>query len=137
LLKTFFLSAYFKPFSKEHNSPPSCVFEVTCSTTKSLYDLKYAPRCWYKRFDSFVISLDYNIPSSNHSTYYKRFDDNDVIILLLYVDDKLVVCPNKYQVKELKAQLVREFNMKDLGLANKILGMQIHQDRKDRKVCLS
>ena len=32
MIKTFFSSAYLKSFSKEHNSPPSCVFEVTCLT---------------------------------------------------------------------------------------------------------
>ncbi|RDX72696.1 hypothetical protein CR513_47771, partial [Mucuna pruriens] len=88
--------------------------------TKSLYNLKQAPRCWYKRFDSFIISLNYNIMSSYHCTYYNRFDDNDFIILL-YVNDIWL----------------REFDMKDLGPANKILGMQIHRDRKDRKVWLS
>jgi len=49
----------------------------------------------------------------------------------------LVVGPNKAQIQELKAQLAREFDMKDLGSANKILGMQIHRDRKDRKIWLS
>jgi len=68
----------------------------------------------------------------------RSFNDvNDVIILLLYVDDMLVVGPNKYRVQELKAQLVREFNIKDLGLANKNLGMQIHKDKKDKKIWLS
>ncbi|KAE8695826.1 hypothetical protein F3Y22_tig00110683pilonHSYRG00133 [Hibiscus syriacus] len=36
---------------------------------------------------------------------------------------------HKDHIEELKAQLAREFEMKDLGSANKILGMQIHQDR--------
>jgi hypothetical protein len=49
----------------------------------------------------------------------------------------LVEGPNKDRVQELKAQLAREFDMKDLGPANKILGMQIHRDRKDRKNRLS
>jgi hypothetical protein len=39
------------------------------------------------------------------------------------MDDMLVIGPNKDRVKELKAQLAREFDMKDLGPANKILGM--------------
>ena len=34
----------------------------------------------------------------------------------------LVAGPNKDHIKELKAQLAREFEMKDLGLAKKILG---------------
>ncbi|KAK0605571.1 hypothetical protein LWI29_028241 [Acer saccharum] len=110
---------------------------LVCRLTKSLYGLKQAPRCWYKRFDSFIISLGYNRLNSDHCTYYKRFGDGDFIILLLYVDDMLVAGPNKDRVQELKAQLAREFDMKDLGPANKILGMQIYRDRKDRKIWLS
>ena len=110
---------------------------LVCRLTKSLYGLKQAPRCWYKRFDSFIISLGYNRLNSDHCAYFKRVGDNDFIILLLYVDDMLVAGPNKDRVQELKAQLAREFDMKDLGPANKILGMQIHRDRKDRKIWLS
>jgi len=98
---------------------------LACKLTKSLYGLKHAPKCWYKRH------------SSDHYTYYKRLDGNDFIILMLYVDDMLVVGPNKDRVQELKAQLSREFDRKDLGPANKILGMQIHRDRKDMKIWLS
>ncbi|KAH9714593.1 hypothetical protein KPL71_020713 [Citrus sinensis] len=80
---------------------------LVCRLNKSLYGLKQAPRCWYKRFDSFIMSLGYNRLSSDHCTYYKRFEDNDFIILLLYVDDMLVA------------------------------GMQIHRDRNNRKIWLS
>ena len=56
--------------------------------------------------------------------------------MLLYVDDMLVAGPNKDRVRELKARLARKFDMKDLGPANKILGMQIQRDRNNRKVWL-
>ena len=49
----------------------------------------------------------------------------------------LVAGPNKDRIQELKAQLAREFEMKDLGPKNKILGMQIHQDRNNKKIWLS
>jgi hypothetical protein len=45
------------------------------------------------------------------------------------VDDILVIDPNKDRVQELKAQLAREFDMQDLGPANKILRMQIHREK--------
>ncbi|GKD32151.1 retrovirus-related pol polyprotein from transposon TNT 1-94 [Tanacetum coccineum] len=45
--------------------------------------------------------------------------------------------PNKDRINKSKAQLAREFKMKDLGPANKILGMQIHRDRVSRKIWLS
>ncbi|GJR70513.1 gag-pol polyprotein [Tanacetum coccineum] len=77
---------------------------LVCRLNKSLYGLKQALRCWYKRFDSFIRTLEYN---------------------RLHADP----CPNKDRINKLKAQLAREFEMKDLGPANKILGMQIHRDR--------
>ena len=105
---------------------------LVCRLNKSLYGLKQASRYWYKRFDSFIISPEYNRLSSNHCTYYKRFEE-DFIILLLYVDDMLMVDPNKDRIQELKVQLAREFDMKDLGPTNKILGMQIHRDRSTER----
>nr|GEV11871.1 retrovirus-related Pol polyprotein from transposon TNT 1-94 [Tanacetum cinerariifolium] len=45
--------------------------------------------------------------------------------------------PNKDRINKLKAQLAREFEMKDLGPTNKILGIHIHQDRVSRKIWLS
>ncbi|KAE8680667.1 Thioredoxin superfamily protein, putative isoform 2 [Hibiscus syriacus] len=69
--------------------------------------------------------------------YFKRSGDNNFVILLLYVDDILVAGPNKDHIEELKAQLAREFEMKDFGSANKILWMQIHRDRSNKKIWLS
>ncbi|KAE8701279.1 putative serine-threonine protein kinase, plant-type [Hibiscus syriacus] len=110
---------------------------LVCRLNKSLYGLKQTPRCWYKRFDSFIMCLGYNILNADLCAYFKRSGDNDFVILLLYAYDMLVVGPNKDHIDELKAQLAREFEMKDLGSANKILGMQIHRDRSNRKIWLS
>ncbi|GJX34540.1 retrovirus-related pol polyprotein from transposon TNT 1-94 [Tanacetum coccineum] len=110
---------------------------LVCRLNKSLYGLKQEPRCWYKRFDSFIIGLGYNRLHADLCAYFKRFRNNDFVILLLYVDDMLVAGPNKDRMSKLKAQLVREFEMKDLGPANKILRMQIHRDRVSRKIWLS
>lgn len=67
----------------------------------------------------------------------ERYGDNDFIILLLYVNDMLREGPNKEWIQELKTQLAMEFDMKDLGPTKKILRIQIHIDRKDKKVWLS
>ena len=64
-------------------------------------------------------------------------DDNSFIMLLLYVDDMLIACKNMLKIKELKSQLRKEFDMKDLGAATKMLGMKIRRDRKAGKLWLS
>nr|GEU47645.1 hypothetical protein [Tanacetum cinerariifolium] len=50
------------------------------------------------------------------------------------VNDMLVAGLNKDHINKLKAQLAREFEIKDFGLTNKILGMQIHRDRLSSKM---
>ena len=52
------------------------------------------------------------------------------IYLLLYVDDMLVTSSSRSAIDELKVQLSNEFEMKDLGEAKRILGMEIGRDKK-------
>ncbi|KAL0323637.1 UNVERIFIED_CONTAM: Retrovirus-related Pol polyprotein from transposon TNT 1-94 [Sesamum angustifolium] len=66
-----------------------------------------------------------------------NLDGGSSIFLLLYVDDMLIVAKSMYDVLALKALLSQEFDMKDLGAATKILGMEIHRDRGSRKRWLS
>ena len=74
---------------------------------------------------------------SDHCVYFKRLDDDNYIILCLYVDDMLVARSNMDHIKGLKCQLAHAFAMKDFGAAKKILGMKICRDRKNRKLTLS
>ena len=57
--------------------------------------------------------------------------------MLLYVDDVLITSKDKSLIDKLKSQLSDEFEMKDLGAAKKILGMEIHRDQKAGKLYLS
>ena len=59
------------------------------------------------------------------------------IILVLYVDDMLVASKSMVEINRLKTQLARAFDMKDLGEAKQILGMEIHRDMKNGKLWLS
>ena len=80
------------------------------------------------------MSLGCNRLNLDPCAYYKRSSDIDFIILLLYVDNTLVADTNKDSIKELKAPSARMFEMKYLGPTNKILLMQIHEDRNNRKI---
>ena len=58
----------------------------------------------------------------------KSLDDGSFIFLVLYVDDMLVAAKSMSEVKKLKISLSREFGMKDLGAAKKILRMEIRKE---------
>ena len=63
---------------------------------------------------------------------------NDMLIyLLLYVDDMLIVAKDNAKISRLKAQMSSEFELKDLGVAKNILGMEITRDRWFKKLYLS
>jgi len=49
----------------------------------------------------------------------------------------LIVAKNLDDVVSLKVLLSQEFDMEDLGVAKKILGMKIHRDRSSKKLWLS
>ena len=94
-------------------------------------------RYWYKRFDSFIVSLGFDRLEADHCTYFYDYDDESFCILLLYVDDILIVGNSSSQISDLKTQLSGEFEMKDLGAMNQILEIKVLRERKDRKVWLS
>lgn len=62
--------------------------------------------------------------------YYKDLKDGKKIYLLLYVHDMLITHKHMSQIDILKEQLNGEFEMKDLGLAKKILGIELIKNRK-------
>lgn len=111
--------------------------QLVCKLKKSLYGLKQAPRQWYKHFDIFMIDKGYTRSRYDNCVYFRQYSDGTFIYLLLYVDDMLIASKDKTLIGMLKSQLSKEFEMKDMAAAKKILGMEIHKDRKAGKLYLS
>ncbi|KAJ4720887.1 Retrovirus-related Pol polyprotein from transposon TNT 1-94 [Melia azedarach] len=110
--------------------------DYVCKLKKSLYGLKQSPRQWYKRFDSYMIEIGYTRSPYDCCVYYSKATNGSLIYLVLYVDDMLIAAENKSDVQKLKDLLSVEFEMKDLGAARKILGMEIYRDRSKKKLFL-
>ena len=84
-----------------------------------------------------MIGLKYTRNKFDHCVYFCKLRDRSFIYLLLYVDDILIDSKSQDKTEKLKTHLNQEFEMKDLGEAKKILGIEITIDRKRDKVCLS
>lgn len=108
-----------------------------CKFVKSLYGLKQAPRQWNKCFDQCMVKHGFVKSEFDLCVYLKKLADGSYIYLLLYVDDMLLVSKRMSDVNEVKEMLGREFDMKDLGPARRILGMDIERDRKNGVLKLS
>ncbi|GJX64372.1 copia LTR rider [Tanacetum coccineum] len=60
-------------------------------------------------------------PGFEEETGNKEFVPGMYIYLLLYVDDMLIACKSKFEIEYTKGLLRKEFDMKELGPARKIL----------------
>jgi len=102
-----------------------------------LYGLKQPLRQWYKRFDSFIRGKRYTRSHYNSCVYYNKLPGGEYIYLLLYIDDMLIASKSRSTIDKLKKGLSFEFEMKDLGEAKKVLGMEIERDRRSNNVSLT
>jgi hypothetical protein len=75
--------------------------------------------------------------SDYDSCVYLKTVNGSAIYLLLYVDDMLIAAKDKSEIAKLKEQLNLEFEMKDLGVARKILSVEIIRDIKFGMLYLS
>ena len=95
-----------------------------CKLVKSLYGLKQAPKQWHEKFDHTMITSGFKINECDKCVYVKE-TENGYVILCLYVDDMLIVGSDDDMIKSTKNMLKSKFDMKDMGLADVILGIKI------------
>uniref|UniRef100_A0A2N9IWZ4 Integrase catalytic domain-containing protein n=1 Tax=Fagus sylvatica TaxID=28930 RepID=A0A2N9IWZ4_FAGSY len=101
---------------------------MVCKLKKSIYGLKQASRQWYLKFDNVVTSFGFKENPVDHCIYLK-INGSKIIFLVLYVDDILLASNDLGLLRETKRFLFDNFEMKDLGEASFVLGIEIHRDR--------
>ena len=95
-----------------------------CRLVKSLYGLKQAPKQWHEKFVNVMLSHGFKINECDKCVYVKD-DEHGYVIVCLYVDDMLIVGSDDKMITSTKNMLNSRFDMKDMGLADVILGIKI------------
>ncbi|KAG7597916.1 Reverse transcriptase RNA-dependent DNA polymerase [Arabidopsis suecica] len=139
-VKTAFLHGELK--EKIYMAPPEGYEDLfkedeVCLLNKSLYGLKQAPKQWNEKFDTYMSEIGFLRSEYDSCAYMKKLADGSMVYLLLYVDDMLVAAKNKEDISQLKRELSQRFDMKDLGAAKRILGMEIIRNRAEGALWLS
>jgi hypothetical protein len=109
---------------------------LVCKLKRSIYGLKQASRQWYLKFDDVVTSLGFEENKVDQCIYLK-VSGSKYIFLVLYVDDILLASNDLGILFETKQTLTKYFDMKDLGEASFVLGIEIHRDRSRHTLGLS
>jgi hypothetical protein len=108
-----------------------------CLLRKSIYGLKQSPRQWNIKFDNCMKSLGFQSSEYDSCLYFKHVKSDLPIYVLLYVDDMLLICKSMTKILDIKRALRKNFDMKDLGHAQVILGIKIIRDRSKRQIMLT
>jgi hypothetical protein len=102
--------------------------KLGCRLKKSIYGLKQASRQWYLKFDKTIKEFGFK-ENVEDICVYAKFKNEKYLFLILYVDDILLASSDISLLLETKKFLSSHFEMKDLGEARFVLGIEIHRDR--------
>ena len=92
-----------------------------CRLKKTLYELKQSPRIWFGRFCQAMIKHGFKQSLFDHTLFTKRRGDK-ITCLIIYVDDMIIAWDDVEEISNLKTNLFKEFDMKDLGPLKYFLG---------------
>jgi hypothetical protein len=101
-----------------------------CRLRKSIYGLKQASRQWNLKFDETITKFGFKLNLEDNCVY-ANYKNGKFIFLILYVDDILLASSDVRLLQETKQFLSSKFDMKDLGEASYVLGIEIHRDRRN------
>jgi hypothetical protein len=106
-----------------------------CKLIRALYGLKQAPRIWSERLKTALLSFGFTVSQADPSLYILT-KDGQILYLLDFVDDMLLASQSMELIEWVKAQLVTEFKMTDLGPAAKYVGINILRNHKTNEMWL-
>ena len=97
---------------------------MVCKLHKSIYGLKQASKSWNKHFDQVIKSFSFD-QNEDEPYVYRKMQDDIMVFLILYVDDILLIGNDFEMLSEVKIQLATQFQLKDLGETQYVLGIKI------------
>ena len=103
--------------------------DKVCKLVCSLYRLKQAGQVWNRTFAHTIKrKLGFDTIHSDADVYvlrhhHERGDSETDVILILYVDDLLLLGEDLSKIQDIKHQLGKLYQMKDLGPASSYLGI--------------
>lgn len=95
-----------------------------CKLHKALYGLKQAPRAWYDMLSTSLVQQGFH-NSLADSSLFVYSQDHDLVYVLVYVDDILIIGNNPTLIQRIIAGLGSKFAIKDLGSLHYFLGIEV------------
>ena len=105
---------------------------LVCRLKRSIYGLKQAPRCWNQALDAQLKSMGFK-QSTNDPCIYTSTTDG-LFILAVYVNDILLAGKSQQMIAQVKAELGKRFQLKDMGELHYFLGVSVKQNSETGEI---
>lgn len=99
--------------------------DKVCLLNKAIYGLKQASSAWYKTLEAAMHNIGFQNSNIEPCVFYKQVSQEETIIVTSYVDDLLCFCTDPKDFQDVKEQLSKEFDIKDLGEVSSYLSIGI------------
>jgi hypothetical protein len=136
-------TAFLKPTLKEEiymDQPQGFAQEgrqhLKCKLKKALYGLKQSGREWYHDIDGTLISNGFVKSQADHSLYVKQSSEY-LLIVIVYVDDLIIMASSMKHMEDLKASLMKQYEMSDLGELHYCLGIEFKRNRAQHTITMN
>lgn len=73
--------------------------KVILKLRKALYGISIAPKCWFMKLDNFIKNSGFE-PNVREPCLYKKEEDSEIILILVYVDDLLITGTSEKLIQE-------------------------------------
>ena len=105
-------------FSKNDN--------LVCKLNKAIYGLKQAAKSWNNKLNEFLVENDFKRNSYDQCLYAKNIDEN-IILVLVYVDDILVSGTDEKRIIKFIGSVEACFKVRNMGNVKEFLGIEIER----------
>jgi hypothetical protein len=106
---------------------------LVCGLKKSLYGLNQAPREWYSKMESYLLSQKI-VHCKSDPNFYMLMTVDSLLLLVLYVDYFLITGFSTSMIVVVKRIQHDRFLIMDMGPLNSLLGLEISQDASGMKL---
>lgn len=109
--------------------------KLVCKLQRAVYGLKQASRCWYTTFVSFLQKFDLK-PCGKDNCVFIHKNNNNYLIVALYVDDGLVCGNSREIIMQIVDHLKTKFKI-TISNPSKFVGMEIKRDKTNSSIHVS
>ena len=95
-----------------------------------------SPKAWDGTIDKDLQTISF-LPTASDACVYVTGSGDNYVMLTLYVDNLLITKPNANTLAKVRKTLIDKFIMTDFGDTNRLLGINIIQDKERGTISIS